>query len=309
MENKSHALVAGIFVLVLGMAAAAAIWWFAQSGQRNNRYLIETLGSVTGLNAQAQVRYRGIRAGKVEAIAPDPTNPKVIQVLISLDQRYKLTKGSTAQLAYQGLTGAAFVLIDDDGRSSDALVAMDDLPPRIQMKTGSMESLFERAGQLLTQLSVFSAQANRLLDDKSTNDIKQSLENVKLASESLRELPKMVVALREMVSPENIGLLNRTLVHLEKTTGEAAPMTAEVREMVRSVTALSKKLDGLTATVGGELANETLPQAKDVLREAKTTVRQLSRILQRLEGNPQMLILGQEPATPGPGEKGYGTQP
>jgi phospholipid/cholesterol/gamma-HCH transport system substrate-binding protein len=71
MENRAHALAAGIFTILLGIAAAIAIWWLGQSDESTTRYVLETRRNVTGLNVQAQVRYRGIRAGKVQAIEPD----------------------------------------------------------------------------------------------------------------------------------------------------------------------------------------------------------------------------------------------
>ena len=69
MENKSHALAAGIFTILLGIAAAIGIWWLGQSDESTTNYVLETRRNVTGLNVQAQVRYRGIRVGKVEALS------------------------------------------------------------------------------------------------------------------------------------------------------------------------------------------------------------------------------------------------
>ncbi len=61
-------MAAGIFTILLGIAAAIAIWWLGQTDESTTRYVLETRRNVTGLNVQAQVRYRGIRAGKVQAI-------------------------------------------------------------------------------------------------------------------------------------------------------------------------------------------------------------------------------------------------
>jgi phospholipid/cholesterol/gamma-HCH transport system substrate-binding protein len=107
---------------LFGIAAAIAIWWLGQSDESTTTYLLETRGNVTGLNVQAQVRYRGIRAGKVAAIEPDDADPRVILVRISVDNRFKLTRGSTAQLGYQGVTGLAYVQIEDNGSSIEPLV-------------------------------------------------------------------------------------------------------------------------------------------------------------------------------------------
>jgi phospholipid/cholesterol/gamma-HCH transport system substrate-binding protein len=55
--------------------------------------VLETRRNVTGLNVQAQVRYRGIRAGKVESIEPDPKDaPRDPGPTINIDSRFKLTK-------------------------------------------------------------------------------------------------------------------------------------------------------------------------------------------------------------------------
>ena len=71
MENRSHALVAGLFALILGLSAVAALWWFGGKKEATNQYVVLTKKNITGLNVQAQVRYRGIRVGKVERISFD----------------------------------------------------------------------------------------------------------------------------------------------------------------------------------------------------------------------------------------------
>mgnify|MGYP000873803251 CR=1 FL=1 len=71
MENRAHALIAGLFVVLLGLATAVAVWWLGQKTQDVRYYLLEARQNVTGLNMHAQVRYRGIRAGRVESIDLD----------------------------------------------------------------------------------------------------------------------------------------------------------------------------------------------------------------------------------------------
>ena len=60
MENKAHALAAGVFVaavaaLLLGLAA-----WLARDTAQYQAYEISTRVSITGLQEQAPVRYRGV---------------------------------------------------------------------------------------------------------------------------------------------------------------------------------------------------------------------------------------------------------
>ena len=62
MENRSHALVAGLFTLLLGVAVVLAVWWIGGKHEATRDYTVVTRQNVTGLSLQGQVRYRGIRA-------------------------------------------------------------------------------------------------------------------------------------------------------------------------------------------------------------------------------------------------------
>ena len=305
MENRSHALAAGIFTLLLGLAAAVAVWWLGQSREATSSYILETRKNVTGLNVQAQVRYRGIRAGKVESIEPDPNDPRILQVRIALESKFKLTKGTTAQLGYQGVTGLAYVQIEDDGESREPLVGNGDDPPKITLKANLLDTLGEKAGDIVTQVGAVSSRLAKLLDEKNAQSFSRTLENVATASDGLRDMPKVVAAMREVLSESNLRSLKQILVHVEKTAGETAPLAAEVREMVKAMTALSSRLDALAGTAGDELTTATLPRANALMRELATNSLQLSRVLNNLEENPQMLILGRNPPLAGPGEAGF----
>lgn len=305
MENRAHAFAAGIFVLLLGIAAALAVWFFGGKRENSVTYLLETRRNVTGLNVQAPVRYRGIRAGKVESIETDENDPRIILVSINLDARYRLTRATTAQLGYQGVTGLAFVQIEDDGSSSEYLDAGASPPPRIALKPTLLDALGEKAGNLLGQFAELSQRMNRLVDEKNARNLSRTLENVADASDGLKEVPKLVAAMREALSAANLRRLNGILAHLEKTAGETAPLTAEAREMVRAMTALSKKLDGLVDTAGNEVTAASLPQFNGLMKELTANSRQLARILESVDAAPQSLVFGKGATRPGPGEAGF----
>jgi phospholipid/cholesterol/gamma-HCH transport system substrate-binding protein len=305
MENRSHALAAGIFTIVLGIAAAVALWWLGQTRDTSATYILETRGNVTGLNVQAQVRYRGIRAGKVEAIDQDEADPRVIQVRINIDKRFKLTRGSSAELGYQGVTGLAYVQIEDDGSSTEPLAGKDGAAPRLALRPTVFDTLGEKAGDIVDQISASSLRLSKLLDEKNVQNLTRSLENVAAASDGLREMPAILAAVREALSESNMRNLRQILAHVEKTAGESAPLTAEIRELVKSMNVLSRRFDHLTGSAGDELTSTTLPRANALMRELATNSRQLSRVLEGLESNPQMLIFGRGAAAPGPGETGF----
>jgi phospholipid/cholesterol/gamma-HCH transport system substrate-binding protein len=305
MENRSHALAAGFFMLILGIAAVAAIWWLGQRREDVDYYLLETRGNVTGLNTQAPVRYRGIRAGRVEDVTTDDIDPRLIVVRISLAKRFHLTRGTVAQLNTQGITGLAYVQLEDDGKNPEVLAAPDEEPPRIRLQPSLLEQLGAQAGDIAVQAGELAIRLSRLLDDKNLRNLSRSLDNVAIASEGLTELPVVIASLRSALSEANVRRLSATLAGLEQTMGEATPLARELRDMVKTVTTLSNRLDRVAAETGAEVGGNTLPRINALTQELATASRDLTRLLELLERNPQSLVFGRSAAAPGPGESGF----
>lgn len=289
MENRSHALIAGFFVIVLGICVALTGWWFSGRGEETRDYLIVSKGAITGLNPQAQVRYRGIRAGKVEDISLDPADPRNILILIRIDDDIPMTKGTTAQLNSQGVTGLAYVMLDDDGNQPEPLVGSETNPPRIELKPSTMDSLAEAARRIAT-----------VFDEKGVQNIKRTLGNVADASEGLKEMPAILASVKQVLNEDTVRRVQALVAHLEKTAGEAAPLTAEARELVVSLKHLSKRFE----QIGNDTGNNTLPRLNKLLGELEQNSRQLNRVLEELEEAPQSVIFGRKAPAPGPGEGG-----
>jgi phospholipid/cholesterol/gamma-HCH transport system substrate-binding protein len=305
MENRAHALVAGLFMILLGIASVAAFWWLGHPRQAVNRYILETGGNVTGLNMQAPVRYRGIRAGRVEDITTDDKNPRLILVTISLDRRFKLTRGTTAQLNTQGITGLAYVELEDDGSDPVVLTSTDDQLPRIALQPSLLDQLGSHAGDIAAQASEVALRLNRLLDDRNLHNLSRSLDNIAAASEGLKQLPPVIASLNEALSEANIKRLTATLARLDEASGEAAPLARDLRAMVQKLTVLAGRLDQLTGAAGGELTGTTLPRVNALVSQLSENSHQLSRLLDNIERNPQSLLFGRGAPTPGPGEAGF----
>src|SRR3954447_20634087 len=149
MENKSHAMAAGIFValltaLVLGLAS----WLTRETGVRDT-YEISTRETVTGLQEQAPVRFRGVDVGKVKRIGFDPKVIGNVLVRMEIDRDTPLTRDTFATLSYQGVTGLAFIQLSDLGKPAPRLAPNDEVPPRIPLRPGLLARLEERGEVIL----------------------------------------------------------------------------------------------------------------------------------------------------------------
>lgn len=302
MESRAHALAAGVFTLLLGLACALAVFWFSGKREATSEYILVSKGNVSGLNTQAQVRFRGIRAGKVQDIELDPNNPRNILITISIASDLPVTKGTTARLNYQGVTGLASILLEDKGENPEPLAAADGEPPRIALQPGFMDTLGENAAELMTQMRQVAERTTALLSDQNVKRIGQTLANVETAtaglSGSMKDLPPLMASLREALSDENLKRLKSTLANMDKASGEAAPLIANLQ-------GVAKKLDTLLGESGGEITQTTLPRLNTLLQELAVNSRQMSRLLDQIEDSPNMLVFGREARRPGPGEAGF----
>lgn len=294
MENRSHALIAGFFILVMSAAVALVAWWLSERGEEMRDYLLVTQQSVTGLNPQAQVRYRGIRAGKVIDISIDPKDSRKLLVLIRIDDDIPITHSTTAKLNSQGVTGLSYVMLDDDGSDLRPLEAAPNDLPRIALQSSTVDTLALALGRVA-----------QVFDDEGIRNLKRTLANVAAASEGMKEVPVILASVRKTLSEDNIARLNRILAQVEQTSGQGAPLTAEVRALVVSFRDLSTRIDQLGAEAGGD----TLPRLNALLQSLDQSNRQFNRVLEHVDEAPQSLIFGRSPPPPGPGEAGFGPRP
>ena len=77
--------------------------------------------SVSGLNLNAPVRYRGVDVGRVRAIALAPGNVEQVQVTLDIERGTPVKEDTVAMLETQGLTGIAYVDLTAGRRDSPAI--------------------------------------------------------------------------------------------------------------------------------------------------------------------------------------------
>ena len=302
MENRAHALIAGLFTLFLGTCVVASVWWFGGKREDNLRYLVTTKKTITGLNAQAQVRYRGINVGKVESIALDPANAQNTRIIINILKNIPITEGTRAKLGHQGVTGIAHILLEDSGREAASLLAKAGDLPQIPMQDSFLEELSDVGGETLRQARDLLMSANQMLTPKNRETLSRTLENFDVASGNAKDVSEH---LKQIFSPENVRALNTSLQRVEKMSGEAAPLIGEARALVARWQSLSEKLDALLGSESARGNEALLPRLSDLSTELTQSASQLNRVLQMLEESPQSLIFGHPSRPPGPGEAGF----
>ena len=302
MENKSHAFLAGLFALFFGAAALLAFVWLRGNQDKLRDYVIVTKYNIGGLNQQAQVRYRGIRVGKVKDIRLDPDAPDDILITIAIADDIPLTRGTVAKLGYQGVTGIAHVLLVDSGKDREPLLGRDGMAPRIAMTPSLLDEVGESGTLALRQAQEVMTAANALLNEENRRRFAATLANLETASAGMKPaLDNMNASLRQvhkLLADENVANLSRA-------AAEVAPLFADTRQLLARLQATADKLDVAIGDASAGGASALMPRVNELAADFSLTTRQLSRVLRLLEDSPQGLLLGVPAAPPGPGEAGF----
>jgi phospholipid/cholesterol/gamma-HCH transport system substrate-binding protein len=303
MENKAHALAAGAFVLLVSaLLIALAVWLTRQAGEVRH-YELATRNAITGLQSQAGVQYRGVRVGKVSGISFDPASPGQVLVRLEIDVDAPVTRATYATLGYQGLTGIAFVQLDDEGPSREPLVAAAGQLPRIPMRAGFMEQWSRQGERVLGQLEQATQRVNELLAPENQRALRQSIEALGQAAAAvppaMREAQQAFAGMRESAATVSASA--------ERVRLAADDYAALARRLQQPGGTLEQLQQGVAALAGtGQAVQQgSLPRLHRTLDEAGRAAQRLGRVAGALEDDPQGLIYGPSLELPGPGEPGF----
>jgi phospholipid/cholesterol/gamma-HCH transport system substrate-binding protein len=318
MENRAHALAAGIFVAVLSLLLLGLASWLTRDTGKRDIYEISTRETVTGLQPQAPVRYRGVDVGKVDTIGFDTKTAGNVLMRLEVDSAAPITADTFATLGFQGVTGLSFVQLDDSGKPSPRLVPNKDDPPRIPLRPGLLAKLQDKGEKILDQVEQATVKINQVLADPNQKRLAAALDNVGTAAASVDKLSTSMTALLDaQFGPTRVNIpafvknADATLTSVRGSSDEAKAAIAEIGKTAKRlndkdgpVDRLAEGAEGL-AHAADSFNAATLPRINRVTEDASRAVRQLSRAVTGINDNPQSLIFGAGPAQPGPGETGF----
>jgi phospholipid/cholesterol/gamma-HCH transport system substrate-binding protein len=302
MENKSHALMAGLFTLLLGIALVAAALWLGRDTQVRREYELVTSGSVSGLAPQSDVRYRGLEVGKVEALSFDPKVPGQILIKIGVDPGTPVTGSTFAQLGYQGVTGLGYIQLDDDGKGGSQLLA-ENSGQRIPLRPGLLDKLSNGGEAIVADLQVTITRLNELLGPANQKQLSETLVGLNQAAQKITEVAGQVTPTLQRL-PGTVDSAHTTLVSIGSTANDYSALAKRLQAEDGLVAKLNESLDQFDTTARA-IRLETLPNVGALSTDAARTSRSLSHAVDRLDERPQSLIFGAATGTPGPGEPGF----
>lgn len=307
METRAGYVVVGGFVITLIVLLIVAALWVArvQLAGEEDFYDIYFTGSVTGLVQGSAVRYNGIPVGRITRIELDPLDPKRVRVTIEITSQTEIRNDVTAEMAYQGLTGGAFIELSGGTAGAPRLEAKNgERYPVIPSTQSTLQKVVDNAPEILSKAAEAITRLNELLDDKNRKAVADTLSHVEQVTGAVAAKSDDIAMLLDNVAAASQDLrttiksANETVASLHEILGPGS----DLRDAVKKLDTLAGRLNDASAHLDAliqenrppihEFAQRGLGQVEDLLSDARNLVAQLTRLSQSLERDPSRLLYG-----------------
>ena len=299
MNGTSSNLVVGTFVLAGLVATIAVILWLAGDGSReaNERYIVVFERDISGLTPGAPVRYLGVDVGQVVDIGLSTRSSSAVRIDIEVRDSTPVSAATYASLAFQGVTGVAFISLGYDPAIAETPISAGVYEfPVVPVRDTGLAALLASGGEITDKVSSLLDRSNQLLATENLDRLADTLENLAALTGALAaqqdELAELPGDLRDTLAD-----MRATLAQLKGTLDSAAPdivaTMAQLREASSRLAATSSRLDRLLADNGDAVdrfLGSGLGQTPELIAETRDTVRELEKLVDELRAEPSRLI-------------------
>ncbi|MDG0864741.1 MCE family protein, partial [Pelomonas aquatica] len=299
MENKAHAIAAGLFLLLLGFALAATVAWFQGDRTERVRYTVVARSGVAGLNLKAPVKLRGVEVGHVERIGFDPGDARQILVDIAVDAAAPVSASAYAQLGLQGVTGLSFVALEE----ADAQAPFRRAAPgaRIALRPTLLDRLAESGPGLVAGFAEAAARLNALLSDDNRAQLGQALVQLRqAATDTSRLMAALQPGAREL--PGLLKDADAATQRADAALRRIEALAADGQQLAQELKARAAMLDRLEAAAAQvqatsrnlelALVGDTPLRTRPLLADISAASRSVERAANEVGEQPQSLLFG-----------------
>lgn len=238
----------GVFVVtgatVLG--GSAMILGGLRLAEVRDPYSVRFKGSVGGLEPSSQVRYQGLRVGRVDSMRIAPDRPDLIEVFLSLDGGTQLRVGTKAQLATSGLTGLKTVNLVPENLTDEYIAVGSQIPA----KPSALDEIFDQGPTIARTVTQVALNIADWTNDDNRLRFEKILDNVAKLTETLEgvlrrsEEPMLEAVDQFTETAESVSRFAKvTSVVLQDNRDEIRRTMASVRSSLDSIKDLLAAVD------------------------------------------------------------------
>lgn len=314
MENRSYAFMTGIFTLSLLFAAILISLWLNRDRIERVPYQVATTRSVSGLSPQAPIRFRGLEVGRVKSISFDQSVPGQILIELNINPDAPITTSTYATLGFQGVTGIAFIQLNDDVMQPVRMASSREKMARIELRASIFDKLESHGSLILTRAEQLSERLNNFLAPDNQKVILATFNQATKTAAAYEGIPQQLQPTLAKL-PALTGQTEQALNALVAVSKDAKILVTDMHGLVQQLQAPQGPLQTLTSTTQqlggsvnqllGQVEAQSLPKVNLLADEARNTMRNVNRTVNTLTEQPQSLLFGAPSLLPGPGEAGF----
>lgn len=297
-----------LLLIALGVVAGSKLL------ERWDRYIVRYEDvSVGGLEIGADVKYSGIRVGRVDDIRIDPADVATVVVDLRVRHGTPIKADCEASIVTMGITGMKTIEIRGGTEEAPTLPPGAQIPAGVsalEAITGRAEVVAEKVEQVLNNLIDFTSPEKRgqfvetfcnaanllaSLDTLLTSNqasLRQSLANLGPLTEELTDLTRtMRHTLEGLDSLLTSPALRGTVTNLDKVSGDLSDadlgqVSRELYEAARQANLTFTRID-LTLLK----SREDILQSLESLREGMEYFNEFTRLIAE---NPSLILRGKQ---------------
>jgi phospholipid/cholesterol/gamma-HCH transport system substrate-binding protein len=222
--------------------------------ERRDTYTVKFKDSVSGLEKSSQVRYQGLRVGRVESMRVSPEDPSSIEVSFSLNPGTVLHEGTTAVLDASGITGLKTINLTAGDARKKVIEPGSELPSGVSFVdriTGEAEQIGIKVEMVANQIAKWSSDENRLrFEELLSSSAKLATEMERFTSEVRQPA---VGAMEEF---------QRSGAAFRVAATEGTQLMKDTRETVLAAKAALQEADRILKTVDSKSLSGTVHAAE-----------------------------------------------
>lgn len=299
MNPRISYLAVGIFVTVGLVALVVLTLWFADPREERagSVYLVRFDRDVSGLTNGSTVRYLGVEVGRVRDIRLTSAKPAEVEVELALEAEVPITRGTYATLAYQGVTGIAFINLATEAGAEEPLLAKSgQRHPVIPTRATGIAAIIDDSSDITSRLRTLLDQLTLLTDAEMRDSVTGLLANLEAITESVAEERETYAAL----GTELTITLERVQASADAVTRALETTSPRVGDSLTALETAAANLAELTARVDRLVArNEAAVdafvadgagRAPALIAEVERTLRSVQRLTDELRDDPSQFV-------------------
>lgn len=299
MNGRNSYLIVGVFVSIGLITLIVTILSLAggRSTEPNKRYTILFQRDISGLTLGAPVRYLGVGVGQVVDMILTTVDSTMVRVDLEVLQSTPISTATYASLAFQGVTGVAFIsLAADQTGQTNNLVADDFEYPVIPTRNVGLAALLSEAPEITHKVAQLLDRASRLLDEDNSAAFSRSLENIEKITGSLAGKNDVMASLPDQLRTV-LGEMESTFRQVQVTLDHAEPdllaTMSKLNQASANLANISARLDGWLTDNDRDMEqfiSGGLGQTAALITDTRSTMRELEKLLAELREVPSQLI-------------------